>query len=154
MHDRMKITVETVAQIKPDMQELIREHWEEIAHDKDQIPLDPDYEAYQRLEALGKVLICSARIDGKLVGYSIFFVTQHPHYKSTKVASNDILYLQKQYRGTGLGPELIRFSESAVLLQGAKKVTWHIKPEFDFSSILSRMDYHLDELVYARVVGD
>ena len=149
----MQVTVETVAQIKDDIQVLIKEHWEEIAHNKDVIPLDPNYDLYEKMEAAGRLIICAARLEGELIGYSLFFLTYPMHYQTTLVATNDLLFMRKAYRGSHYGVSLIRESEAKVLALGAKKVAWHIKPEHDFSPILKKMGYQLDEILYAKVGG-
>ena len=83
--------VESFDQAVNDIQELIKLHYEEIALNKDVIPLDPDWDKYRALMTNNLACLITARDDGKLVGYSIFFVTSHPHYKSTIFANNDLI---------------------------------------------------------------
>ena len=62
--------VESWSSILPCMKHLMRAHWAENAMHKDEVPLDPDWDAYARMERLG-VLECVTVRDsvGLVVGY-------------------------------------------------------------------------------------
>mgnify|MGYP003345974306 FL=1 len=79
----IKFGVEKYHQVCEDIKELIKLHYEEIAVNKDVIPLDPDWDNYKNLCDKNILMIITARDEGRLVGYSIFFITNHLHYKST-----------------------------------------------------------------------
>lgn len=149
-----KIAVESYADVIGEIKPLLEMHWQEIATYRDHIPLDPDYARYQAAEAAGNLLILTARHRGVLVGYSIFFMLAHPHYKSTLFAMNDIIFLHPDLRGGMLGPRLIKASEEEVRSRGAMKISWHIKPSHDFSPLLKRMGYALDEINMAKILED
>ena len=150
----MNIQRETYAQIAPDMRALIEDHWREIAHYQDKVALDPDWEGYQHLEENGTLIIVAARDAGRLVGYSIFLICRHLHYKQCVVAMNDVLYLKPEYRGKMVGARLIAESEAIVKAAGAHRITWHIKPAHDFSALLARRGYNHEELVMGKLLGD
>ena len=105
----IKFGVEKYHQVCEDIKELIKLHYEEIAVNKDVIPLDPDWDRYKYLDDNGLIMIITARDESKLVGYSIFFITSHLHYKSTVYANNDLLYLHPEYRKGSLGIKLISY---------------------------------------------
>ena len=48
---------------------LAPDHWEEVANNKDTIPLDIDWERYRALDDDGSLHVLTARDDGELVGY-------------------------------------------------------------------------------------
>ncbi len=141
-------SAELIAEIQP----LIQLHYDEIALNKEHIPLDPDWDAYQFLADSNRMLIVAAREDGVLVGYAVFFITQHIHYKSTKVANNDILYLHPDYRYGKKGIRLIKDSETACRHRGVDKILWHIKFAKDFRNIFYRLGYIDEDAIVGKML--
>lgn len=137
---------------------LLEMHYQDLTAHKEFIKLAPDWDRYYQMEFLGRLAVFTARDDGKLIGYSIFFLDTLMHYKDTRVASNDVLYLHPNYR-TGLGAialiRLIRFSESEIKkIAGEEKirVLWHIKKNHDFSPALHRMGYVDEEVIVGKLL--
>lgn len=145
---RVEKFVDVIGEIRP----LLEAHWEEIASHRDEIQLDPDYAIYEKLDAAGILVIVAARRDEKLVGYSIFSVMPHLHYKSTVFAMNDIIYLTPAERASGIGIRLIKESEHFMRERGARLISWHIKPVLDFSPLLERMGYERKEIIMAKLL--
>lgn len=131
---------------------LLTAHWKEIANYQAAIPLDVDWEFYDKMQAQGKLLCITARIDGELVGYSVFMITRHPHYVSTVFASNDVIFVREDMRNSRLGLALIRASEREARAIGAKKLTWHVKVTNDVARLLERLGYQLDELIMGKLL--
>jgi GNAT superfamily N-acetyltransferase len=150
----VNFSVERYADVIGEIKPLLEMHYEEIASFRDKIPLDPNYEKYETLDAQGILLIITARRAAQLVGYSIFFILPHLHYQSTRVASNDIIFLLPDERSGGTGIRLIRESERIVRERGAQFVSWHIKPVNDFSPLLERMGYVRHEIIMAKILED
>ena len=96
----------------------------------------------------------TARDEGKLVGYSIFFITNHLHYKSTVYANNDLLYLHPDYRKGSLGIKFIKASEIYLKNRGVAKILWHIKFNKDFRILLHRMGYVDEEVIVGKIIKD
>ena len=152
---RATIAQEAVDQCWPDMATLVEDHWREVALYRDAVPLDPDVERYRGLERAGRLVILTAREAGALVGYSVFLVHNHLHYRQCKVASNDLLFLRQDRRaGSGLGIRLIRESEKALAALGVDRITWHVKAGNDWSDILARMGYDMEEKIMGRLLKE
>ncbi len=131
-----------------EMEPLLRSHYEEISHDKS-IPLDPDWTAYLAAEAAGKLLIFTARTTARdLVGYAVFFVGPHPHYKSTTFAVQDILFVRPDHRGTG--GRLVIWADQALTDYGVDRVVHHVKVAHDFSPMLERLGYELMDKIMVK----
>lgn len=149
----MQITVESVAQMWDDMQGLLVEHYSEIAQDKTHIPLAPNRARYEGLERDGKLLAIACRSpDGAMIGYSVFFINDHIHYDQTLFAINDVLFVTRSMRKTRAGMLLIDASEAQLKALGVKKIMWHIKPDYDWSNILTRRDYGVSETIYGKLL--
>lgn len=127
---------------------LLMEHWNEIAHYKD-IPLEPDFELYEKIENLGIIRCYTARNDEKkLIGYAVFFVRSNPHYKSSIQASQDILFISKNNRG--MGGRFIKWCDEQLKAEGIAVVYHHIKAAHNFGPLLERFGYELVDLIYSR----
>lgn len=127
---------------------LLQAHWEEIRHYPD-IPLDPDWNAYLNIQDAGRLRVFTARREGVLVGYAIYFVGPHPHYKSTVFAVQDILFVRPELRG-GAGAKLILWADQALKDEGVQVVVQHVKMKHDFSPMLERMGYEVMDKILVR----
>ncbi len=136
--------------LRGEIEPLLREHWAEVAHYKD-IPLDPDWEAYDRMQRAGILRIFTARdCDGQLIGYTVYFVMPNPHYKTTLHANQDLIFIEPSHRKGGLGMAIIRFADENLAAEGVVVVTQHVKAAHNFGPMLERMGYTLMDLIFAR----
>lgn len=113
--------------IKDGFEDLAALHWEEVALDKDAIPLAPDWDKYRWLEKHGILRSVIARRAGRLIGYDVFFVQPSMHYSTSIWAVNDILYLDPEERRGMAGVRLILQSEALLKSLGVRKVLYHTK---------------------------
>lgn len=128
---------------------LLVEHYDEIAHYPD-IELDPAMEEYRALEAIGNLRIFTARQDGNLIGYAVFFVRRNLHYRKSVQASQDILFVRKVNRAATIGWRLIEFCDEQLKSEGVQAVYQHVKRAHNFGPLLEKMGYELVDLIYAR----
>lgn len=133
--------VESVIESRNEFHELFEFHWEEIARHKDTIKLNPDYEAYQRLEEAQVLRVVTARDEGKLVGYIANMVTPNLHYKDHLMATNDVLYLHPDYRRGGTFIRMLDYTEDYLAEIGVINFYIHMKVRHDFSQVLERRGY-------------
>jgi hypothetical protein len=151
------ITLGSVADMQKNSLELFEEHYQELTLHKDMVKLEPNWEKYKRLEDLKMLLTIVAKDEDKIIGYSVFFVHAdgHLHYKSLKIASNDILFVSKPYRTKSTaGLKLIRYAEKYFqeTLEHNYKIFYHIKAANDFSLILKRMGYSHEETIMGKAI--
>jgi hypothetical protein len=127
---------------------LLNAHWREITHYAD-IPLDPDIETYNKMEAIGALRCFTARDQGRLVGYAVFFIRHNLHYRSSLQAMQDVLFVLPEYRGM-LGIKLIRESERLLTSAGAQVLYHHVKRTNKVGELLVRMGYELIDEIYGK----
>ena len=132
-----------------EMMPLLHAHYDEIAHYKD-IPLDPDRQAYEHAEDAGFLRVFTARRDGVLIGYSIYFVRFNIHYKSSFQAVQDILFLLPQYRHSRVGLRLISYCDEELKAEKVQVVYHHVKQEHNFGPLLEHLGYKLIDLIYGK----
>lgn len=143
---------ETIGELRRDIGPLAREHWLEVAHHKDKVALDPRWEEYERIERNKGLIVITARRDGELVGYAIWLFQEHLHYRGHTVAMNDVIYLAPSFRGVS-GLRFVRHNDYVLRVLGADRILWHIKPDHNWSKILTRMGYKQEELIFGTYTG-
>ena len=141
---------EFLESVRDDAQPLLEAHWQEIALNKDIVPLDPDWDAYEQLEEDGKLFIFTARDDGQLAGYFVVIVAPHIHYKSTLFGNNDLIYLAPEYRLGFTAAKLLRFAEQCLRKDGVAVLMINTKDHKPFDALLTRGGYNLVERVYGK----
>ena len=140
---------EPVLSVKDEALPLLAKHWTEIAWNRAQIPLDPDWERYGQIERAGKFVCYTLRAKGKLVGYSAYFVDKHLHYRQTTFALNDVLYIDPAYRGRK-GTGFILWCERRLKARGAQVHGLHIKHSFNWSKLAERIGFQLMDYIYMK----
>lgn len=145
----MKYAREALADVRAEIAPLLEAHWREIAHYQD-ILLDPDWEFYAAIEELGRLRIFTARDDGRLVGYGVFFVSPNRHYRASIQAAQDILFVHPDYRGRTCGARLIKFCDEQCRAENIQVIYHHIKAAHDFGPLLIHCGYELVDLIYAK----
>lgn len=145
--------VESVDQVKADIGELLEMHYDEVAMHKEAMTLAPDWPRYYQLERDYRLVALTAREDGRLVGYSVFFLDMHIHYAGALVAVNDVIFVRRDCRqGTNIGTDLILYSERMLKQAGVTKVVWHIKFDHDWSAILRRRGYVKEDFTVGKIL--
>lgn len=148
-------SLEKLSDCMAEIQPILRnEHWEEVGHYKD-IPIDMQWDKYQALQEIGKLRCFTVREpmnqefkETILEGYAFFIVDKHLHYKNTLVASQDILFVRKPYRG--IGKEFLKWCDEQLKLEGVVTVTHHAKPWFNYGELFEKMGYEKAETIWAR----
>jgi GNAT superfamily N-acetyltransferase len=144
---REKLTASLCEELKP----LLERHYLEIAHYQD-IPLDPDYEQYVKLEDAGVLRVFTARESkfSMLAGYAIFFVKNNLHYKASLQAIQDIIFVHPGFRSAGFGAKLITFCDEELQKEKVQVVYHHVKEAHNFGPLLEKIGYKLVDLIYGR----
>lgn len=143
---------ESLREVALEVQSLLREHWEEIALNKDVIKLDPDWEKYEQLAEGGILRILTARADGKLVGYYVSVVTPHLHYRGSLTAFGDIFYLKKEYREGLIGYRMLKANDKMLKGHGVQRILAMEKLHQPLGQLWKRLGYTHVENVYSKVI--
>jgi GNAT superfamily N-acetyltransferase len=151
----IELKIESIQSVIDEGSELIKRHWDEVAFCKDKVPVEPDWNAFKEIEAKNSLFVMVARDDGKLVGYAFFILHYLLHYKSCYAASNDAIFVAKEYRKKGLlGLRLIKQCEKELKKLGAHRIFWHVKPTNDWTPILKRMGYSVEDVIMGKYIKD
>ena len=144
--------VEDPATFIEELREVIPLHYDELCVTKD-FPLLPDYEAYGRLYVAGLLKCITARDESGLVGYAIFIVQPHLHYRSCKTAFEDIYFLKKEHRLGRTGIRLFQFAEEALRADGVNRIIMHTKIHMDNSRLFEYLGYKHTDKLYTKILS-
>jgi len=133
------------------LKEIIKDHYEELSVTKT-FPLDPDWEAYKTILDSGKLRFVTCKEDGKLIGYIIFFVMPHLHYKTCLTAFEDIYFLKKEYRKGRVGLKMFQFAEKLLKEQGVQRILYNTKVHSDNSSLFEYLGFTLIDKVFTKLL--
>lgn len=148
----IEFQIEPYAVLKTEIRPLLSRHWQEVALDQDSIALDPDWDEYDRLAALGQLHLLTARAGAELVGYFVGIVRPHLHYRTSLTAFNDVLYIAPQYRRGRTALRFFAAIEDSLRARGAQKLYLNTKTHMDFGALLAFMNYRKTETIYTKLL--
>ena len=139
---------EPLTDVIDEMRPMLEDHWRECAH-FDDIPLDPDFDAYLMAHRMGKVRLFTVRDYGELVGYALFFLGNMQH-KAVNTATQNLVFIHPSYRMGMVGYRFIKYFDEQLADEGVSIVYQTVKPAVDYSPLLERLGYEAVETTYVR----
>jgi len=134
-----------------DLKKVIVEHYEELSVTKE-FPLDPDWDVYLHLWQGGRMKFITCKQDGELIGYVIFFISPHLHYKTCLTASEDIYFLKKEYRKGRNGLRMFQFAEKLLKEMGVNRIVYNTKVHLDNSKLFEFMGFKCIDKVFTKLL--
>jgi GNAT superfamily N-acetyltransferase len=150
----LAFAVEPFREVYDEATPLLVEHWNEIAKNKHLMRLNPDEDIYAELADQKKLLLVTARDgekNGKLVGYFLWFLVAHTHYKHVRVAEEDLHFLLPDYRRGMTGYQFLKAACLAALEHGAELLVMREKIGHEHAAILQRLGFVATDVIYTRV---
>lgn len=102
----MKIQEANIVEMYSSDSNIFKSHCKEVLNLG--LVLDPNLEAYSRLQDSGSLIFLTATIDGEVVGYCSYIISQSLHFKDKTYCVQDLLYVVREYRGHSIGYELTK----------------------------------------------
>jgi GNAT superfamily N-acetyltransferase len=148
--EHLAFAVEPWAPFREEAAALLPRHWEELAIDKDKLPLEPHWQRYTDLDKAGAVSLVTIRECGRLVGYSIMFVTDSMQHKTALEAWMDIFWVAPEVRGRMGGLRLFRTHEKELRRRGVVRVNVGSRVHRDCSRLFLAMGYRPSERWFSK----
>jgi len=145
--------VENLSERLDELKAFFPLHYEELALNQRQVPLDPQYSVYLDRDAAGQILLVTLRHDGAIVGYFVGFVTLALHYQTCLTLTMDIFYVLPEYRGAGGGFTLFKEVERAAKARGVQRMFVGSKCHKDASWLFEKLGYEEVERFYCLWMG-
>ena len=130
---------------------LLPLHYDELCVTKE-FPLDPDYEAYSRLWDAGMLRCITVRAGQELIGYVIFVVQPHLHYKACKTAFEDVYFLRKDHRKGTVGVRMFKYAEKVLRSIGVNRIIMHTKVHMDNSKLFEYLGYKWTDKLFTKIL--
>lgn len=146
--------VERMSEMVDELKAHLNAHWEELALNKDKVPLDPQWDIYFAREDRGEVLLIAARHEGALIGYFIGFVAPGLHYRTCLTLTMDIFWIHPAHRGSGCGFKLFKFVEQEARNRGIQRMFVGSKMHKDVGWLFEKLGYAEVERYYSAWLGD
>ena len=142
----------SVQQMLDSATELFKEHYEEVALNKQVMVLEPFVEKYLALEAQNEIFVLALHSDDEVIGYSVNFLFNHVHYAKLKVCSNDLLFVKKEHRNGRAGYMLIKETEKFAKQHNAQLMFWHAKPNTALEKLMPRLGYGYQDIIFSKEI--
>lgn len=146
----VKFAVECFRDVYEEAKPLMHLHWQEIARNKALMTLNPDLEKYER--ALPSLLLVTARAETRLVGYFLWILILHSHYKHVPVAEEDLHYLLPEYRRGLTGYLFVKAACREAFGHGAQLLVMREKIGHEHPAMMKRLGFVPTDVVYTRAV--
>lgn len=134
-----------------EMAALFPAHYEELCTDKT-YPFEPDWDLYKLFASNNMLRVITVRADSELIGYMVFNVRPHLHYKSCLTAFEDLYYLRPDMRQGRIGIRMFKYAEEVLARIGVQKIIVHTKVHMDNSRLLEYLGYSLTDKIFAKTV--
>jgi GNAT superfamily N-acetyltransferase len=76
------------------------------------------------------------RLEGKIIGYAVYFVRRNMHYRTHIWATADLFWVHPDHRSLGVGNALFAFVEAALTERGVNVMHTTIKEEHPAAGFL------------------
>jgi len=146
--------IENLTETLEEMKPLFPLHWEELALNQKQVPLDPQYDIYLQRDAAGQVLLVTLRKAGEMVGYFVGFLAPALHYKTCFTLTMDIFWVRPEHRGEGAGFQLFAAVEKEAKRRGVERMFVGSKCHKDASWLFEKLGYEEVERYYSAYWGE
>ena len=143
-----------MAQVK-ELKGIIDTHYDELALNKDRVPLRPQWHAYQQREEAGQLVYVTLREAGELIGYIIMFVAPGLHYETCLTAHMDILFVRPDRRDSAAKGVLLMIDalERELKRRGVQRWFMGTKLHKDIGAIFRRRKFEAVEMTYSKWIG-
>jgi GNAT superfamily N-acetyltransferase len=150
----MTFSVESLTENLEFLKPMFPLHWQELALNKDEVPLDPQYDIYLARDQRGEVMFVAGREAGQIIAYFVGFVAPGLHYKTCLTLTMDIFWVRPEYRGKSAGIRLFKTVETEARRRGVRRMFMGSKLHRDAGWLFERLDYKPVETYYSKFLGE
>jgi len=145
---------ESFEQMLPELLPILPIHYEELALNKDKVPLSPQYNIYIDRERDGQLLFMVMREAGEMIGYFIGFISPGLHYSTCLTCQMDIFYIRPDRRGHKYGKALFEAVEQENRRRGVQRWFVGSKCHLDASWLFEQLGFERVEVYYSKWLGE
>jgi GNAT superfamily N-acetyltransferase len=113
-----------------------------------QLPYNPNYPRYLALEKVDYIRFFTARLNGQIVGFALFFMDFEIYQKEVQSATQTLNYVTPEHRGAGYS--FMKFCDDILQKQGVNSIWRQASVKRDIGKVYERLGYALVEMSYLR----
>lgn len=136
---------ESFADAVPDLMKLSVLHDAEVKF-YPAMDLNIDWQRYITADERGYLRLYTTRVEGELIGYSIYFLASHGHYKDYMFAVQDSIFIHPDRRG--FGRSFISFCNDSLTHDKVDVVLNAVKASHDFGPMLEGLGFEKMDVLY------
>lgn len=145
---------ETYDNVITELKPMLEEHQVEVGAYPEILELDPNWEFYEDAVAQSKIVIFTVRDDNILIGYNIFRIAPHMHYRNSIWACMDVLYLEPEYRHSELTIDFCNYCEVYLAeMLDVEVMTYNMPVSAPFKGLMNALFMDEAEHCYTKHIG-
>jgi GNAT superfamily N-acetyltransferase len=152
---KLEFRWERFHKIAHELPPLFKRHWEEIALDREFVPLDPDWDSYYANDLRGVLHVLTVRAGDTLAGYVFNLVGGHLHYVGTRFAHTEMFWLDPAYRKGWAPVRMLQENIEGLRAREVEISTISFKLGFKnarVGKLLFRLGYEATDIVMRKVL--
>ena len=140
------LQIEKLAHLLPELREVLPVQYAETG-DPD-LPCNPIWLAYEKLEELGVLTIVTMRDDGRLAGYATCMFHPHPNSGTVKVGTVPTFWVEPRPNRAFLLRSLLQGAVDTLWSKGAAQVSIETEPAHSCGRLLQAMGAEVGKISY------
>ena len=150
----MRLQKEQIVVVHPLLDKLLHDYFKRTDAKNGVPPLVMNWPLYVELARQGHLVVFTARAPvNKLVGVAMYHVHSHPHHMGHMCAACDILAVDVDQRGKGIGRALVEYAETALRELDVRVMLHMFRTQYDVDPLFPKLGYKLHEQVYMKEIG-
>lgn len=136
-----------------EVEKLVNDYFASTKAGENMPPLEFKWNLYETQDKHGSLLFITARGEEKkeLCGFVLYHILPHLHHR-TVLALCDILAVHPDYRGKGVGSELVSYGEQFARAQGVTQIVHGFRLDYtqDIAPLFPKLGYTPKETWYVK----
>lgn len=146
----LKYAVEPLETCWDEIVELGRTHWHEtMEYYRGRQEFNPQFERYNSYDKIGWLITFTVRDEGKMIGYSLIYITPSMHTQQM-IATEDTIFLLPEYRKGRNGLRFHQYVEAELKNRGVKEIIVTAKPSSAACRLLEYIGFEVINHQYSK----
>lgn len=147
----MEVHEERIGDVWEELDELVKGYYKDDPRAQDGMPpLDFNWPIYDQLNHAKALRVFTVRVDNHMMGFVMYHVFPHLHYKDVTTASCDILGVRHIARGLGVGRALVEHAEHVFRELGVRYMSHMFRVCYDTKPLFPKLGFKLAEQGYLK----
>lgn len=143
-------------EVEDELEALVRDYYHRTPAKDGIPPYDFDWRLYERAEASRRLILVTARQreddggPGKLLGFALYLIYEHPHHRGFRLGDCDTLAVAPEARGRGIGRGLIEYAIPLLKDKRVRRVIHRHRLVYGEDSLFPKLGFRPEEVAYFK----